>query len=64
MATDGGQPVRPAEELLRQEKEFYESVTALLVRMRVTSVSEALATEAGQRLRRKWMFKYGRRPPL
>ena len=38
---------------------------ALLAAMpRGTTVWEALASEAGQRLRTKWMLKYGRQPPL
>lgn len=51
---------------LRQEEvEFYEAVTALLAEMpRGTPVADALASPAGQRIRTKWMLKYGRRPPL
>lgn len=51
--------------LRAQEAEFYEAVTAVLATMSAGStVQDALDTPAGQRLRTKWMLKYGRQPPL
>ena len=61
MTTEGAQPTTPSAELRRQEAEFYQAVTALLSGMpRGTTVPEALATGPGQRIRTKWMLKYGR----
>ena len=52
-------------ELREQEAEFYQDVVAVLADMPFgTPVPEALASEAGQRVRLKWSLKYGRRPPL
>ena len=52
-------------ELRQQEAEFYEWVMALLASLPPgTTVSAALETRAGQRIRTKWMLKYGRQPPL
>ena len=65
MATDGGRPVTPPADEQRQEKEFYEALTALLASMpRGTTVPDALATDAGQRIWMKWRLKYRRQPPL
>ena len=65
MASDDQQPSTPPAELRRQEAEFYEAVTALLAAMpRGTTVEEVLASDAGQRVRKKWMLKYSRQPPL
>ncbi len=51
--------------LREQEAEFYEAVIALLASMPTgTTVLEALETETGQRIRRKWSLKHGRQPPL
>ncbi len=51
--------------LRAQEVEFYEWVMALLASMPPrTPVAKALATPEGQRIRTKWMLKYGRQPPL
>ena len=55
----------PPAELRRQEAEFYQALTAVLAAMpRGTTVEAALASKAGQRLRTKWMLKFGRQPPL
>jgi hypothetical protein len=52
-------------ELRKQESEFYELVMAVMARMPAgTTVAEALETPEGERVRRKWSFKYGRQPPL
>ena len=65
MASGDQQPSVPPAELRRQEAEFYEALTAVLAAMpRGTTVAGALASKAGQRLRTKWMLKYGRQPPL
>jgi hypothetical protein len=65
MTTEGTRPTTPSTELRRQEAEFYQAVTALLAGLpRGTTVQDALATVEGQRIRTKWMLKYGRRAPL
>jgi hypothetical protein len=65
MAMGEQQPSTPPAELRRQEAEFYEALTALLAAMPPgTTVPEALASKAGQRLRTKWMLKWGRQAPL
>ena len=65
MATGDQQPSVPPAELRRQEAEFYEALMAVLAAMpRGTTVPEANASDAGQRIRKKWMLKYGRQPPL
>ncbi|MDQ5840670.1 MAG: hypothetical protein M3537_05910 [Chloroflexota bacterium] len=48
-----------------EKAEFYEALARLLAaRPRGTTVPEVLASDAGQRIRTKWMLKYGRQPPL
>jgi hypothetical protein len=65
MAQGDPQPSTPPAELRRQEAEFYEGLMVVLAAMpRGTTVPEALASDAGQRVRRKWMLKYGRQPPM
>ncbi len=65
MASEDQQPSLPPAELRRQEAEFYEALARLLAaRPRGTTVPEVLASDAGQRIRTKWMLKYGRQPPL
>ena len=65
MATGDQQPSIPPAELRRQEGEFYEALARLLAaRPRGTTVPEVLASDAGQRIRTKWMLKYGREAPL
>ena len=63
MATEEGQPSTEPTELPRQEMEFYEAIMPVLAAMpRGSSVSDAIASEAGQRAHRKWTLKYGRGP--
>ena len=65
MASEDPQPSMPPAELRRQEAEFYLALMAVLAAMpRGTTVEQALASDAGQRVRTKWMLKYGRQPPL
>jgi hypothetical protein len=65
MTTGEAQPSTQSTELRRQEMEFYEAIMAVLVAMpRGSTVSDALASEAGQRVRTKWRLKYGRQSPL
>ena len=65
MVSEDQQPSTPPAELRRQEAEFYEALMVVWAAMaRGTTVPEALASEAGQRVRRKWILKYGRQPPL
>ena len=65
MTTGKGQPRTEWTELRRQETEFYQAIMAVLGAMpRGSTVSDAIASEAGQRARRKWTFKYGREAPL
>ena len=65
MTTEEGQPSTESTELRRQETEFYEAVLAVLAAMPPgRTVSDAIASEAGQRARRKWTLKYGREAPL
>ena len=65
MATGDQQPSMPPAELRRQEAEFYEALMVVWAAMpRGTTVQEALASDAGQRIRTKWMLKYGREAPL
>ena len=65
MTTEDGQPSTERTELRRQEVEFYEAIMAVLAAMPPgSSVSDALASEAGQRAFRKWTLKYGREAPL
>ena len=65
MATEDKQPSIPEAELRRQEGEFYQALMAVLAAMpRGTTVEEALASDAGERVRTKFMLKYGRQPPL
>ena len=65
MASEDQQPSMPPAELRRQEAEFYQALMAVLAAMpRGTTLEEALASDAGQRVRMKWMLKYGRQPPL
>ena len=65
MTTEAADPSTTSTELRRQEMEFYEAVIAVLAAMPSgTTVSEALASDAGQRARSKWKLKFGRRPPL
>ena len=65
MTTGEAQPSTQSTELRRQEMEFYQAILAVLVAMpRGTTVSEAIASEAGQRARTKWTLKYGRQAPL
>ena len=65
MATGEQQPSIPPAELRRQEAEFYQALMAVLYAMpRGTTVEEALASQRGQRVRTKWMLKYGREAPL
>ena len=65
MAKGDQQPNIPPAELRRQEAEFFEALARLLAaRPRGTTVPEVLASDAGQRIRTKWMLKYGRQPPL
>ena len=45
--------------------EFYEALVAVLTAMPGGStVSDAIASEAGQRVRTKWQLKYGRQARL
>ena len=65
MTTEEGQPSTESTELRRQEMEFYQAIMAVLAAMpHGSTVSDALASEAGQRARSKWMLKYGREAPL
>ena len=65
MTTGELQPSMESTELRRQEMEFYEAIVAVLAAMpRGSTVSDAIASEAGQRARTKWTLKYGRRAPL
>ena len=65
MTTGEGQPGTESTELRRQETEFYEAIMAVLAAMpRGSTVEDAIASEAGQRARRKWSLKYGREPPI
>ena len=65
MTTGEGQPRQESAELRRQEKEFYEAIVVVLGAMpRGSTVEDAIASEAGQRARRKWTLKYGREAPL
>ena len=65
MASGDQQPLVPQAELRRQEAEFYEALARLLAaRPRGPTVPEVLASDAGQRVRTKWMLKYGRQAPL
>jgi len=65
MSLGDQQPSIPPTELRRQEAEFYEALAVLLAaRPRGTTVPDVLASEEGQRMRMKWMLKYGRQPPL
>ena len=65
MTTNDPRPSPPSAELRRQETEFYEAITAVLAALpKGSTVAEALATQKGQRIRTKWMLKYGRQPPL
>ena len=65
MASGDQQPSLPPAELRRQEAEFYQALMAVLTTMpRGTDLEAALASRAGQRVRTKWMLKYGRQPPL
>ena len=65
MTTWEGQPRKEATDLRRQEMEFYEAVLVVLSAMPPGStVEHAMASEAGQRARRKWTLKYGREAPL
>ena len=52
-------------ELRRQEMEFYQAVMGVLEAMPPRStVADAVASEAGQRIRSKWTLKYAREAPL
>ena len=54
-----------AAEFREQEAEFYKAVVQLLSEMAFgATVADALSSPAGQRIRTKWMLKYGRQPPL
>ena len=65
MASGDQQPGVPPAELRRQEVEFYEALMAVLAAMpRGATIEAALASHTGQRVRTKWMLKYGRQPPL
>jgi hypothetical protein len=65
MTTEEEQPSTESTELRRQETEFYEALLVVLAAMpRGSTLSDALASEAGQRARRKWTLKYGRQAPL
>ena len=65
MATGEEQPGSEATELRRQEMEFYEAMVAVLAEMpRGSTISDAIASEAGGRARTKWTLKYGRPAPL
>ncbi len=65
MTTGEADPSTTSTELGRQEMEFYEALVAVLAAMpNGTTVSDALASDAGQRARTKWMLKFGRQPPL
>ena len=65
MKTGAVDPSTTSTELRRQEMDFYQALIAVLAAMpRGTTVADALASDAGQRARTKWMLKYGRQPPL
>ena len=65
MVSQDEQPSMPPAELRRQEAEFYQALMAVVASMpRGTTLEAALASQAGQRLRTKWMLKYGRQPPF
>ena len=65
MASGDQQPLVPPAEMRRQEAEFYQALMAVHRAMpRGTTVEEALASQPGQRVRTKWMLKYGRKAPL
>lgn len=65
MTTGEAQPSTESFDLRRQEMEFYEAMVTVLAAMPSGStLSDALACEAGQRVRRKWTLKYGRESPL
>lgn len=66
MGTEGDrEALATSVELRIQEAEFYEAVMELLSEMASgTTVSDALGSSEGQRIRTKWMLKYGRQPPL
>ena len=56
---------QPSTDLRLEEAEFYEQVMRVLASLPPgTTVAEALDTPQGQRVRTKWMFNYGRQPPL
>ena len=59
------QTAASSRDLLEQDTEFYEAVTAVLAGMPPGStVQEALRSPVGERARQKWVLKYGRQPPL
>ena len=65
MTTEEGQPSAESAELRRQEMEFYEALLVVLAAMpRGSTLSDAIASKAGQRARTKWTLKYGREAPL
>lgn len=65
MTTHDTQPSPTSSELRRQEMQFYEALMALHATLpKGSTVAEALATKEGQRIRTRWMLKYGRPPPL
>ena len=66
MTSGETQPSTPeSSELRRQEVEFYEAILLVLAAMpRGSTVADAIASQAGQRARRKWALKYGREAPL
>jgi hypothetical protein len=48
-----------------QEADFYQALTAILVNLPPgATIDDALRSPAGERVRRKWMLKYGREAPL
>jgi hypothetical protein len=61
-----GEKRRPKpSELRAQEVEFYESLMKVMAAMPPRStIDDALASDAGRRVRSKWMLKYGREAPL
>jgi hypothetical protein len=65
MTTEERESDTDSTELRRQEMEFYEAILVVLADMpRGSTVEHAIASQAGQRARRKWALKYGREAPL
>jgi hypothetical protein len=52
------------DELRRQDVELYQELTLVLAGPAGTTVTEALRSGEGHRVRRKWELKYGRGAPL